>query len=123
MHKLPPAQEIFNKVSTHLLTQGRPAREEDRCRYRTTDGLFCAVGCLIPDELYSSSFEGKTVIKIIRELYAQGRADWLEHQSLLEKLQWAHDENPPLEDGYFNLKVLRTRLTYIAELFKLEFSA
>lgn len=123
MHTLPPAQEIFNKVAAHLLKQGRPAREEDRCRYRTTDGLSCAVGCLIPDELYSPSFEGSGASKVIRELYARGHADWYEHQALLEGFQWAHDENCPLEDGSFDLKTLRTRLAQLAERFKLEFSA
>lgn len=123
MHTLPSAQEIFNKVAAHLLTQGRPAREEDRCRYRTTNGLSCAVGCLIPDELYSPSFEGESARKVIRELYARGRADWNEHQDLLEELQWAHDENFTLKDGSFDLKTLRARLADIASLFKLEFSA
>lgn len=123
MHTLPSAQEIFNKVVAHLLKQGRPAREENRCRYRTTDGLSCAVGCLIPDELYSPSFEGKSARKVIRELYARGRADWYEHRDLLNELQWAHDENCPLEDGSFDLNVLRTRLTQLAARFKLEFSA
>lgn len=50
------AQETFNKVAEHLLRQGRKALERDtpsywgnNCRYRTPDGLACAVGCLIPD--------------------------------------------------------------------------
>ena len=123
MHTLPSAQEIFDKVAAHLLKQGRPAREEDCCRYRTTDGLSCAVGCLIPDELYSPSFEGSNASKVIRELYARGRADWREHRDLLKELQWAHDENCPLKNGSFDLKTLRLRLTQLAARFKLEFSA
>jgi len=124
MHKLPSVQEIFNKVSTHLLKQGRPARNsEGYCRYRTADGLSCAVGCLIPDEFYSPSFEGHSADKIIRELYARGRADWFEHQDLLCELQWVHDENYPLKDGSFNVETLRARLADIAARFKLEFSA
>lgn len=124
MHKLPSAQEIFNKVSTHLLTQGRAARNSKGCcRYRTADGLSCAVGCLIPDEFYRPSFEGHSTDKIIRALYTCGRADWFEHQDLLRELQWVHDENYPLEDGSFNIKTLRAGLANIAARFQLEFFA
>lgn len=58
---------IFQRVSTHLLTQMRQARaaEDDGtefCRYRMTleDGtvLRCAVGCLIPDRAYDPLIEG-----------------------------------------------------------------
>lgn len=42
-------QEIFDKVALHLLTQGRQATDGTFCQYLTSDGLKCAVGCLIPD--------------------------------------------------------------------------
>jgi hypothetical protein len=53
-------QELFDKVATHLLTQGKKAQDlvPVICRYKTDDGLKCAVGCLIPDELYSTDLEG-----------------------------------------------------------------
>lgn len=43
------AQEIFEKVAKHLLTQGCRAEVMGNCKYLTEDGLKCAVGCLIPD--------------------------------------------------------------------------
>lgn len=43
------AQEIFEKVAKHLLTQGCRAEVMGSCKYLTGDGLKCAVGCLIPD--------------------------------------------------------------------------
>lgn len=50
------AQETFNKVAEHLLRQGKKAKDHaaqgpitNGWRYRTPDGLSCAVGCLIPD--------------------------------------------------------------------------
>lgn len=58
------AQEIFDKVTTHLLTQNRQSRKDifntgyESCAYRGDDGLMCAVGVLIPDELYDPRFEG-----------------------------------------------------------------
>jgi hypothetical protein len=57
-------KEIFEKVKTHLLKQKERAviRSDagDRCVYR--DGsLMCAVGCLIPDHLYTTEIEGNSV--------------------------------------------------------------
>jgi hypothetical protein len=48
-------QDIFNKVSTHLLEQNEKAvtvcsvSGETSCRYKTPEGLKCAVGALIPE--------------------------------------------------------------------------
>lgn len=58
-------QEIYNKVRTHLLTQNAQAvtvgKNGETCAYRGDDGLTCAVGCLIPDEQYRTTFEGMGV--------------------------------------------------------------
>lgn len=50
-------QEIFDTVARHLLTQKEKCGEGALCNYRR-GGLKCAVGVLIPDELYSSAIEG-----------------------------------------------------------------
>lgn len=68
-------QEIFDKVVRHLKKQGQPARvpvEEvgpnvTRCVYRTSDEKSCAVGCLIPDELYSPDIERTNIGTLIEE--------------------------------------------------------
>jgi len=54
-------QEVYNKVKTHLLTQNEKSKvhTSGMCRYRTGTELKCAVGILIPDELYDPIFEGK----------------------------------------------------------------
>lgn len=50
-------QEIFDFVANHLLTQNAKAVEDNgTCRYRYSY-LKCAVGALISDEDYRSSFE------------------------------------------------------------------
>lgn len=64
-------QEIFDIVKDHLLQQGTRSRTrhlnsttrqmEEICAYRSPDGLSCAVGCLIPDSLYSPDIEAMTV--------------------------------------------------------------
>jgi hypothetical protein len=58
-------QEIFDIVSTHLLTQKRQARQgcdaegngSGICVYRSPEGLKCAVGCLIDDQHYKPIME------------------------------------------------------------------
>lgn len=54
-------QEVYTKVRKHLLAQGTPARSGANCLYRTSQGLSCAVGCLIDDEFYHKNFEGNNV--------------------------------------------------------------
>ena len=52
-------QIAINKMFRHLILQGKKAVDpfSGDCRYRTTDGLKCAVGALIPDELYDPGAE------------------------------------------------------------------
>jgi hypothetical protein len=53
--------EIFAHVVAHLKSQGKKAKEGEMCKYRTSDGLKCAVGCLIDDDRYSQDMEGLVV--------------------------------------------------------------
>jgi hypothetical protein len=58
MIKVPDTlQEVFNIVSTHLLTQGQMSLTDGICAYRGENGLMCAAGVLIPDEAYTPSME------------------------------------------------------------------
>jgi hypothetical protein len=55
-------REIFYKVEKHLLKQNeRSVANGVACRYRNDRGLSCAVGCLMTDDMYDSSFEGENV--------------------------------------------------------------
>lgn len=59
-------QKIFTKVATHMLTQMKRAETATGvCAYRGANGLMCAVGCLIPDELYSEDLERKSVLPLL----------------------------------------------------------
>lgn len=58
-------QEIFDKVCKHLLTQRVKSINGTKCVYRGPNGTKCAVGCLIPDELYKPAIESCTVHKLI----------------------------------------------------------
>lgn len=87
-------QEIFTKVVQHLRQQGKPAKRGAQCAYRGDGGTMCAVGCLIPDEHYNSSFEGmsikyKPIILLLQDLYPTIDT-WL-----LLDLQQLHDDLDP----------------------------
>lgn len=122
LHKLPSSQEIFNLVVEHLFSQGRPAYDGNRgCMYRTHDGLRCAVGVLIPDDLYDPAFETNEVRVVIQELFDTDLADWREHKDLLIALQLAHDSCLRDPDRTFNTTDLAIRLRNTAARFSLEY--
>ena len=122
MHKLPSAQEVFDIVVNHLFTQGRPAYDGVRgCMYRAPDGLRCAVGVLIPDDLYDTEFETNSSDKVIHDLFKSGLADWREHEKLLLALQDAHDNSLRTSVYDFNTTALRTQLLKVAAEFSLEY--
>lgn len=84
------AQEIFDVVARHLLTQGRTALNDQGCAYRGDDGCKCAVGCLIDDEDYRPTFEGRRASIVATNL------GWpCEHHVLLNGLQSIHDNHAP----------------------------
>jgi len=57
-------QELFDRVVKHLLTQNKRANDDgySGCKYRTKDGLSCAVGCLIADGHYNTELENHGVL-------------------------------------------------------------
>lgn len=91
------AQEIYDKVRKHLLTQNEKAIDPSsgHCRYKTNNGLKCAIGCLIVDSTYKIGMEGKNAVSIVSDfclLYLL--PENLSHESghlFLNGLQSIHD--------------------------------
>lgn len=93
------AQKIFNTVVTHLHTQGKQAMgkrgNNEICLYRGRRGTSCAVGCLIPDELYSRKMEKKGVNRVFGMFPEVKKTIVGKDQNkvdLLGDLQNAHDD-------------------------------
>lgn len=61
------AQQVFNKVLTHLRKQGHAAVNGSACVYRAPNGDMCAFGCLIPDELYAPVMEGISASVLMKQ--------------------------------------------------------
>lgn len=106
-------QEAFDTVARHLFAQGRLALRdfggEEGCVYRGDDGCKCAVGILIPDELYDPKMEGHSAASdSVGPLFPPSI------NNLLCDLQKAHDDCSRNDDGTFNVAALRDRLSDIA---------
>lgn len=91
MRKKLSAQEVFDIVIRHLHNQGKQAMDPivQICSYRTSNGLTCAFGCLIPDWAYRPSMEGLRAIEVIQDY--KGLSYISEHKTLLQDLQCTHD--------------------------------
>ena len=102
----PTTVEIFEHVTAHLLKQGArsviavafvtndcPAGS---CAYRGAGGTRCAVGCLIPDALYSELYEGQLAEKL--SAVRPSPFGWTAtpgQVKLLTRLQRLHDSSDP----------------------------
>jgi len=86
------AQEVFDKVATHLLAQMERAADDidGICQYRV-GALSCAAGCLIPDEEYDKDLvEGEGWIGL-----ADNGIVPKNHLHLIGRLQVLHDVHLP----------------------------
>ena len=89
--------EIINKAFDGIIKQGRKSLasySDTRCLYRGVEGTKCAVGQLIPDELYDGDMEE---IAITEEGSALWKAlegvgcNYDSHMDLLKNIQKVHD--------------------------------
>jgi len=97
------AQDVFDIVAWNLLRQNARAVAFDRvkCMYRAPDGKRCAIGWLIPDDVYSKALEFFGVRDIAQRLIGSEHARFARflyrHMALLRALQEMHDANLPVE--------------------------
>ena len=87
-------QQAFEMAVKHLRKQGRRSLQYGAitCMYRIPEsGLKCAVGALIPDELYQESFEGVGIVRLIDTFDEINKLFENVNFKLLEDLQNIHD--------------------------------
>ena len=86
-------QQIFDRATEHLRQQRAQSIDPvtSVCRYRGPDGLKCAVGVLIPDELYSPEMEGLLADEVVKRHPALASLFSADSPSLLNSLQHVHD--------------------------------
>lgn len=89
--KLKSAQEVFDFVCRHLLNQKNKCQDEFGFCLLRHDGMACAIGCLIPNEKYSTELETMTNRPINLPLHIENN----EHEELLVSLRIVHDRFDP----------------------------
>lgn len=81
-------QEAFDISVNGVIKQGRQSESNAMCVYRNKNGMKCAAGHLIPDELYTAVFEGNAWSRLLLDypiLTTLAKSD------LVRDLQSAHD--------------------------------
>ena len=115
------AQEVFDQVVTHLLTQKKKSISKitNGCVYKSEDGLKYAAGCLMGDDEYDPMMETNTWWN----LFSGGFVKTSKHIELINKLQKVHD-SAPIRKGYEapSQGYWRTSLKEVAEEFNLKFN-
>ena len=88
-------QDAFDKVLKAIRKQNyqRSATKVGSCKYRGPNGLRCAAGHLIPNNLYRKSMEGKTINSRIINMPTIGEYFKNVNSDLLSDLQSAHDRD------------------------------
>lgn len=113
------AQQIFDQVANHLLTQnkraGEPIIDETtgleigvRCQYKDKNGLKCAAGCLIADNEYDPEFEERIWEQLTSKNLVPNN-----HSDLIGELQKLHDTH------YIDPIDWKKELTSLAVIFEL----
>jgi hypothetical protein len=98
-------QEIFDKVITHLRQQNaksidyvmigpadKPKEQvmDPRCRYLSSDGKKCAVGCLIKSEEYNISLEDQISSNLFL-IHSFKERIGIDNKNLIFQFQLIHD--------------------------------
>ena len=96
-------QEIFDKVANHLLTQNKKSMltSSGCCLYRGPNGTKCAIGALIPDNLYKEKWDECPidicgVLNDSRKLKKYLKIEDASDANFLQSLQSIHDEYEPI---------------------------
>lgn len=121
-------QKTFEKIVRHLYSQGQraligPKKGQERallvCAYRGKGGTMCAIGCLIPDDVYDPGMEGHGVVGL-SNFFGMEKIKPESTRSFLGALQSAHDSNDnstnPKWDYSFDYLCLEADLKYVAKL-------
>lgn len=79
------AQQVFDQVATHLLSQKEKSIDDSICLYRYGQ-LKCAAGCLIDDDEYDPKMEKASWMSLVVEDRVPHK-----HSRLIIDLQMLHD--------------------------------
>ena len=92
---------VFEFVKQHLLNQGQKSISSTSCFYKQSNGLSCAIGCLIENNFYNDDLEFKNGDDpIVIDAVRKSIPNWVVNVTMLTDLQNVHDEYGPDEWEY-----------------------
>lgn len=113
-------QQAFDKIVKHLKDQkwvqamGRLSHSASTCSFRGVEGRKCAVGCLIPDNLYKEEMEDACVGHVQSQVPEIKNVN----TSMLYDLMFFHDDQMGYADEEGKLLLLKE----ICTKYKLEWN-
>lgn len=106
-------QTAFDAAYVHCMEQKVRSVDTRDCLYRGPNGTKCAVGCLIPDDLYHEDMEGSSGAGVVMSI------GWAHlSMGLIDSIQNAHDTFLDPDD----LSVFRSKMEETAKDYGLEWS-
>lgn len=105
-------QKTFNTIVDHLYKQGcASVNDAGQCLYRGPNGTKCAIGCLIPDDIYTKSMEGISLVFIGLKF------DCLTTKYVCMEMRRVHDDskNASHYDDYLNERIMKVAREYNLE--------
>lgn len=118
-------QEMFTKAWLGLQKQNWEKSQFNAlsaCQYRGPNGMKCAAGHLIPDEMYDEGMEGKRIHAVLG-WYPNLFGEPLNQSDIdfLEALQAVHDSFivPTSPEDSMTMKTMRSALVQFAKYFNL----
>lgn len=124
MSEMITPQSAFDRVAKHLFEQGRRSvKNSIQCLYRGPDKTKCAIGVLIPDDVYDPLMEGDGADSMIysyigfQNLLSEDKTTH-EWAKFLLDLQRIHDNR----DNWINTLTMRNSLLNTAKSHGLDFS-
>ena len=109
-------QDIFDTVAKHLFTQGQQSIVNGICQYRDENDHSCAVGCLIPDSIYETKFEGQPINWLLAECDLLRDTLGGENDVLLMSLQSLHDQRSNDCDPWLTTLDMQIALADVASI-------
>ncbi len=88
------SQKLFDDIVKFQRKQWKKSTRDGTawCLYRHPDGLKCAVGCVMPDNMYDADMDEIGVFSDIMELYPDlAKYFGMENLALLQYMQSTHD--------------------------------
>ena len=110
-------QEVFNYITGFLLKQGKKSlKAQGGCMYRGMAGCMCAIGCIIPDDMYDPAIESTTLNSALGTRLRQiiNNLGHKYNERLLDGLQGVHDCS--------RVEYWKEELQEVAEKHNLEFN-